>query len=350
MNFLDDSINKYIQNFLKLEPNLILSIGITSSNHEEVSLFSNNFPNNKDYLYEIGSISKVYLSCLLAKLIFEKKINLEDSIDKYLKLPKDRIYPTVLSLATHTSGYCPLISFSFIWRYLLKNKNMRTNLYYKVKSERIYEQIHAIKLKNKTYPYHYSDMNAAVLGEVISQVENKPFDEVMQAFLEHDLGLSNTFLASSKLRNIESYYRKKIRYHFNWDYGDVYAPAGGLLTTIDDALKFLKMQIEKQPEFISLTQKKHVRIIFFRKPMMMGLGWHMYPDGNYMFHKGGTSCFRASYLVEKKRKIGIAVLANVIGNRVYNTTKLSIMLCKKAKEEIKKDRVVTTLIKETNFS
>jgi len=63
----------------------------------------------------------------------------------------------------------------------------------------------------------------------------------------------------------------------------------------------------------------------------MGLGWHMFPNGKYLFHKGGTSCFRASYLIEKKKKIAIVVLANVIGNRNYNITKLSMLLCKKVR-------------------
>lgn len=350
MNFVDEDVREYIEQFMQLEPNLILSVAITTSFHDEISIFSKKYPEKSDYLYEIGSISKVYLSCLLAKLVFEKKIVLDDSIDKYLNLPKKRIYPTIISLATHTSGYFPLLSFQFVWRYLLKSKNMRKNLYYRVKSDKLYQQINAIKLKNKKYPYHYSDMNAAVLGEVISKVKNKPFDEVMKEFLENDLGLLHTIPASLQTRNIESFYRNKIRYHLHWDNGDVYAPAGALLATIEDGLKFIKMQIQNRPEFISLTQKKHVRVVFFRKPMVMGLGWHMYPDGNYMFHKGGTSCFRSSYLVEKKRKIGIVVLANVIGNRKYNTTKLSMMLCKKAKEFCKEKSKAKKGLPEIEFS
>ncbi|MFA7126659.1 MAG: serine hydrolase, partial [Bacilli bacterium] len=203
----------------------------------------------------------------------------------------------------------------------------------------LYRQIISIKLKRKKYKYHYSDMNGAVLGEIISKVENKPFYKVMNDFLKNSLHLPDSILSGETVYNLESFYRKKIRYHLCWEPGDVYAASGAVLSSLSDSLLFLKRQIEQYPTYLSLTQKKYVRIHFGRKPMVMGLGWHMYPDGNYMFHKGGTSCFRASYLIEKKKKIGVVVLANVIGNRKYNTTILSMMIYKKAKELLREQKL-----------
>ncbi|MDD3127267.1 MAG: serine hydrolase [Candidatus Izemoplasmatales bacterium] len=338
MNFLNQEVKKYIAQFLKLEPNLALSIGIITPLDDEIYFFSDIFPDTAKYLYEVGSISKVYLSCLLAKLVQEKKILLEDSIDRYLDLPKGKVYPTILSLATHTSGYAPLLSFRFIWAYLLKSKGMKQNLYKGLKSDRLYKQINSFHLKSKKYRYHYSDMNGAVLGEIISKVENKPFDIVMNDFLKTDLKLQNSRLSVGTAYNLESYYRKRIRYHLNWEPGDVYAAAGGIMSSISDSITFLRKQVEHDPSYLSMTQERYTRIRFGHRPMAMGLGWHMYPDGNYMFHKGGTSCFRASYLIEKKRKIGVVVLANVIGNREYNTTKLSMMLCKNIKDLLREIR------------
>jgi beta-lactamase class C len=332
MDYLDAEIKNYIQTFQKLEPNMALSIGIVSPLGEQISYFSEVFPDNGGYIYEIGSISKLYVSCFLAKLLQEKKIHLEDTIDQYLDLPQGKVYPTLVSLMTHTSGYAPFLSFRFIWAYLLKSKNMKMNLYKGLNSNLLYNQIKSIKLKKKTYKYHYSDMNAAVLGEIISIVEKKPFYEAMNDYLKNHLQLPNSFLSAGTSRNLESYYRNKIRYHLSWDTNDVYAAAGGILSTIQDSLLFLKKNIEHNPSYLTLTQKKYERILYNGRPMAMGLGWHMYPDGNYMFHKGGTSCFRSSYLIEKKKKLGVAVLSNVIGNREFNTTKLSMMLRKKVKE------------------
>ena len=222
---------------------------------------------------------------------------------------------------------------------------MKLNLYKGIKSDHLYKQINAIQLKKKKYKYHYTDINGAILGEIISKVEKTPFHIAMNDFLKNHLNLLNSSLAAGTSRNLESYYRKKIRYHLNWEIDDVYAAAGGVLTTISDSLIFLKKQLEHNPSYLALTQKKYERILFHGRSMAMGLGWHMYPDGNYMFHKGGTSCFRASYLIEKKKKIGVAVLANVIGNREYNTTKLSMMLRKKVKELLLEDTAKSTINK-----
>ncbi len=345
MDYLDARINNYIKGFQKLEPNLALSIGIVSPLGEHLSYFSEVFPDIGGYLYEVGSITKVYVSCFIAKLLQEKKIYLEDTIDKYLDLPKGKVYPTLVSLMTHTSGYAPWLSVRFIWAYILKNKNMKLNLYKGIKSDHLYKQINAIQLKKKKYKYHYTDINGAILGEIISKVEKTPFHIAMNDFLKNHLNLLNSSLAAGTSRNLESYYRKKIRYHLNWEVDDVYAAAGGVLTTISDSLIFLKKQLEHNPSYLALTQKKYERILFNGRSMAMGLGWHMYPDGNYMFHKGGTSCFRASYLIEKKKKIGVAVLANVIGNREYNTTKLSMMLRKKVKELLLEDTAKSTINK-----
>ena len=55
--------------------------------------------------YEIGSISKIFLSTLLAKCVEEGELSLDDTIDRYIDLPSACVYPSILRLATHTSGY-----------------------------------------------------------------------------------------------------------------------------------------------------------------------------------------------------------------------------------------------------
>ncbi|WP_426629835.1 hypothetical protein [Priestia megaterium] len=42
----------------------------------------------------------------MAKYVFENKLTLNDSLQKYIKeLKEDTYYPTLLRLATHSSGY-----------------------------------------------------------------------------------------------------------------------------------------------------------------------------------------------------------------------------------------------------
>ena len=59
----------------------------------------------KIHTYEIASITKTITGALIEIAVQEGKLNINDSIDKYLELPKDREYPTICDLLTHTSGY-----------------------------------------------------------------------------------------------------------------------------------------------------------------------------------------------------------------------------------------------------
>ncbi len=57
-----------------------------------------------EYRYEIGSITKTMTAALIARAILERKLQLTDTIDTYLELPAGKVYPTIASLLTHTSG------------------------------------------------------------------------------------------------------------------------------------------------------------------------------------------------------------------------------------------------------
>lgn len=57
-----------------------------------------------EYRYEIGSITKTMTAALTARAIQEGKLQLTDTIDKYLELPESKVYPTIDALLTHTSG------------------------------------------------------------------------------------------------------------------------------------------------------------------------------------------------------------------------------------------------------
>ena len=61
---------------------------------------------DRNYDYEIGSITKTFTAMLLSKAIEEGRINLDDSISNYLEL-KNRYYQTIRRIITHTSGLKP---------------------------------------------------------------------------------------------------------------------------------------------------------------------------------------------------------------------------------------------------
>ncbi len=76
--------------------------------HGYVSV-ENKTPVNEDSIYEIGSITKVFTSLVLADLVIQGKMALDDPVEKYL--PDDVTVPsrngkkiTLVSLSRHLSG------------------------------------------------------------------------------------------------------------------------------------------------------------------------------------------------------------------------------------------------------
>ena len=82
-----------------------ISIALIENGKTTFHTYGSNGEESNIYEYEIGSISKTFVGLLCAKSINEGKLNLTDNISKYLDLEKEKYYPTIERLLTHTSGY-----------------------------------------------------------------------------------------------------------------------------------------------------------------------------------------------------------------------------------------------------
>jgi serine-type D-Ala-D-Ala carboxypeptidase/endopeptidase len=75
-----------------------------------------------DTIFEIGSVTKVFTATLLAALVEDGSVTLQDAVQKYLpadvKLPVRGRPTTLADLATHTAGL-PRLPHGFVWVRLL---------------------------------------------------------------------------------------------------------------------------------------------------------------------------------------------------------------------------------------
>ena len=98
---------EHINKLMIENPNTILTIGYLHNGEKSFKLFdaTGEIP-YKNYAYEIDSISKVFATSLLAKYLQDGKMDLNDSVTKYIpELEEDKYYPTLKRLDTHTAGY-----------------------------------------------------------------------------------------------------------------------------------------------------------------------------------------------------------------------------------------------------
>ena len=97
------SLSDMIEYVTKNDDNTKISVAVIKDGKVEYKIYGTNMEEEKQiYDYEIGSISKTYVSLLLSKAVEDNKINMNDSINKYLELDNDKYYPTIERLVTHT--------------------------------------------------------------------------------------------------------------------------------------------------------------------------------------------------------------------------------------------------------
>ena len=281
-NIINNSILKYQNNSTRL------SFIITYNGNDIIY--------GDDDIYDIGSISKVFTSLLIIDLYKQNKLDLNDTIDKYIILPKGK-YPTIASLLMHRAGYYNLTPFNFTFFSLLIHHYKNKNPYENIVNEDIKKEI-IKRRKHLKSNYGYSDYAYAILTIVIENVLNNHFDVIMNEYLKR-IGMKKSNCIYDNLKRIS----KK---NWIWHNNNPYLSSGGIASCNSDMLAFVKYELNNNDGLEFNILDKHNLTYFTTK------------KGSIFYHVGGVGYFRSAMLINPKRKIGIVVMGNNIGKRGAN--------------------------------
>ena len=321
---VENSISKYIN----ISDKYVITIGIFHNGLTDFLTIDKNNINKNIYDYDIGSISKTFTAHLILKLHEENKLNINDSIDKYLELKPNK-YPKIIDLLSHSAGYNNLTPFEITIPSLLLKNYSKKNIYENITNEKVIKCLERRKLKNNKYGY--SDFAFAVLAIIASKVSNRSFDELFNSFIKEDLKLDNTFLNKNNPRNLLGYIKDKKVEFWKWNDNNPYISAGGIVSNITDMLNYIKIQIESNSPYII---NAHCNVNTSNN-IVACLGWHSYTKSNQLWHVGGVGTFRSSIIINKKKKFGVIVLGNAKGIRNGNVH----YIAKQIYSEFKKKKV-----------
>ena len=206
-----------------------------------------------DSRYFIASVTKLYITAIVLRLIEEGKITLNDKISKYL--PDyfcDRLHVlkkidysnelTILHLISNTSGIPDY--------FFHKQENGRTIadelMTGKDEPWPIDRTIELIKkLKPDFKPgakrrASYSDSNYQLLGKIIENITDKSIGEVFHDYIFSQLNFKNTYTYNNPDDDspVPFYYRN--RQLWLPRYMTSIGPEGGIVSTVDEVMIFLK--------------------------------------------------------------------------------------------------------------
>ena len=266
--------------------------------------------NNSNKVFEIGSITKVLTSFLLAKKVAEGVIELDQAINTVIPTPiKDGAKITFKELATHTSGL-PRLPPGLIWQALFKDKD---NPYKNYSNDRLIDYLeNKLKLKAKGKML-YSNLGAGLLGYVLSTLSNQPYNELITDNLFLPLGMSNSTAQRELVNNrLVPGLGTKGKPVSNWDLGALQG-AGAVLSTTEDLVKFVLANFDSNNE----VMKKQRTTAFDDGVECIALGWLILDKktkGERMyFHNGGTGGYSSAMLLDIEKSNAFIILSNISG-------------------------------------
>ena len=278
-------------------------------------------PVTEHTIFEAGSITKVFTNLALARLVDEGKIDLDAPIADYL--PDGTVLPerdgkaiTAFDLATHSA------SFSGLPEALLAAGI--DNPYSGYGAGELLAWLATYELPRPIgESFEYSNIGTALLGLAIENVSGTGFADLVAGTILAPLGMDETSLelTGTPLPNAMASGHNTAREPTpNWDF-DVFAPAGALLTSSTDLVKFIaaasgQAETDLAPAFDTMLARTRP----VEDGTSIGLGWFITTtgQGEIVWHNGMTGGYSSFAGFERNSGNGVVVLTNMAAQRGVN--------------------------------
>ncbi|SHE89551.1 CubicO group peptidase, beta-lactamase class C family [Fodinibius roseus] len=264
---------------------------------------------NKDSVFEIGSLSKVFTSTLLANLVHHNKLMLNQPIQAYLDFPlNDSLQVSFLELANHTSGL-PRIPSGFIRESLWHMDNPYKD--YNEKKLRDYMSNNMEPDHEPGSTFQYSNIGAGILGYVLTRIEGQSYEEMLQQKIFQPLEMQHSTTQRAFVNDkLVAGLSKRGKTASNWDLGAI-PGAGAILSTSEDLVKFGQANFDRDNKIMKLQRQETFSIDNDRA---MALGWFILKRDSttkWYWHNGGTGGYRSSMVLDVDNRKGVIVLSNI---------------------------------------
>ena len=315
--FLDSISNTFLKDSL----NYGVAIGVYNSgksfyNTKGSKYYKSNNDVTENTLFEIGSVTKIYTTAILASLEIEGALNRDDKLIDFL--PKNFSNNKVLSkitlrhLASHTSGI-PITAWDD-WSELQKDKRFNENNPFDILTkEFIYEKLALVENLTKFEEYHYSNFGFGLLSLILEQKTGLSYHELFYKYIKNPLKLQNVFVdvPKTEIQNLALPHKKgEIVPLIELSDADA---TGGVTSSIKELIGFLSTLANPRTD-----HQKDIQSIVFRPQFddsnlsAIGLGWGIFEleKEKVYWKNGGTYGSGSIVIVCPSLKLAVGLLAN----------------------------------------
>jgi CubicO group peptidase (beta-lactamase class C family) len=263
-------------------------------------------------VFEIGSVTKIFTTALLADMVVKGEVRLDDPVSMYLpptaKMPvRNGKQITLAHLATHSSGL-PFLPAN------LSPDIQRSWAEYT--ESRLYEFLSGYQLtRDIGSKFEYSDTGLGLLGHILARRAGETWEQAVTDRVLIPLNMNETRQAITPL----------MRHHMTVGHdksGQALPPweflslpgMGALRSTANDLMKYLEANMNPPDvslgKALALTQV--IRRDAFSARTQIGLGWFLGipANRNIIFHGGSTPGYNCFVGFDPVKRTAVVVLAD----------------------------------------
>lgn len=265
---------------------------------------------NPDSIFEIGSITKTFTGLMLAQMVVEGEVKVDDPVRELLP-PGAAPKPggaeiTLLDLAIQHSGL-PRMPDNF-------HPAEPRNPYADYRPADLYRFLAFHGVAKPAAPeFLYSNVGFGLLGQALANRAAKSYAALLRQKIAGPLGMKDTVVSLSQeqqTRFIQGHDAEHRPAHA-WDL-DALAGAGAIRSTAADMLTWLEAQLhpEKFRALAAAIAQTHELRADAMPGMRIGLGWLYVERGGFYWHNGGTGGFSTYAFFDPKNDCAGIVLFN----------------------------------------
>lgn len=274
-----------------------------------------------DSVFEIGSITKTFTALILAQMVEQGAVRLDEPVRELLPpgtvaKPATGAEITLLDLSDQHSGL-PRMPDNF-------HPAHPENPYADYDAKLLYEFVakHGVALPANA-PFVYSNLGVGLLGQALSNRAHVPYPVLLHEQVTGPLNMSDTAVVltpTMQARFIQGYDSNHHPAHA-WDL-DAFAGAGAVRSTAADMLTYLEAQLhpDKLPTSVlaqpngktlpAAIAKCHVIHADVGGGMHIALNWFRIDATGSYWHNGGTGGYSSYALFNPDKDFAVIVLSN----------------------------------------
>ena len=270
-------------------------------------------PPDGDTVYEIGSVTKVFTSLILADMIEKGEVKPDDPVSKFLpatvKVPsRNGREITLLDLSMQVSGL-PRLPDNL-------NPADPANPYADYDAPKLYDFLSRYTLtRDPGEKYEYSNLAVGLLGHALALKAGMSYEALLRRRIFEPLGMQSTSLTLSdaQKKRLAPGYNDSLKPVKNWDFA-VLAGCGAVRSTVNDMLKFVAANLEltDTPLKSAMRRMRAMTKGIGVPDLEIGMAWHVFTkfDTRIWWHNGGTYGYRSFVGFNPAKKEGVVVLCN----------------------------------------